>query len=191
MSASKGKQVLRLRKKHAPGAHAQPQAADGEQLIRSQSLRQAGIAAFAVIIAFAIAWSMLSLALSRVFPWLTVALGLLVGLAVRRGGQGVDWRFPTLAAAMTLLGAVLGNIVVGAAFSADELGASTIRVLLNTTTMTWPIFFDEVMTIADVIFAIGGAMIAAFLANRRLSRQQYQAFRLWQDELHKEKNNYE
>lgn len=191
MSTARGKQVLRLRKKHAPGAHAQPQAADGEQLVRLQSLRHASIAAFAVIIAFAIAWSMLSVAVSRVFPWLAVVLGFLVGLAVRRGGQGVDWRFPTLAAAMTLLGAVLGNVVIGAAFSAEELGASTLRVLLNTTTLTWPIFFDEVMTIADGIFAISGALVAAFFANRRLNRQQYQALRLWQNQMKQGKKTYE
>jgi len=48
--------------------------------------------------------------------------------------------------------------------------------------MTWPVFFDEVLTIADTFFAVVGAGLAGFYSNRRLSRSEYLALRLWREE---------
>jgi hypothetical protein len=98
---------------------------------------------------------------NRFLPWLSLLLGVMVGIAVRRGGQGFDWRFPLLAA---------------------ELDTSTVNILRNVTTLTWPVFFDEVVTLADVIYAGFAAVIAGFLSVRRLNRREFQALRLWQDE---------
>ena len=184
MTTDPRKQVLRLRKKHTPGGHAPPTVEDGMRLVRAQSLSQALFAGTFVIVAFAVCWSMLSVALARVFPWLTILLGYLVGLAVRRGGQGLDWRFPLLAATLALVGSIGGNIVVAAALTGEALGTGTFMILRRTTTMTWPVFFDEVMTVADLVYALAASGIAAFLANRRLSRRQYQALRLWQRQQH-------
>jgi hypothetical protein len=132
---------------------------------------------------FAVIWSMLTAALERVFPWMTLLLGVFVGFAVNRAGQGLDWRFPSLAAAMALLGAILANIVIAAAYTAGEFDTGTLTVLRSVTTMTWPVFFDEVMTAADWVFAAAAAGIAALYSNRRLDRRDYQALRIWQDDL--------
>lgn len=175
-------QVLRLRKKHAPGRHAPPDASDGARLARAQSVRNAITAAAIVTILFALGWAVFSTWLARVFPWATMLLGLAIGLAVRQAGRGIDWRFPVIAAVAALLGSVAGNIVVGAAYAATELGTSTLNVLRNVTVQTWPVFFDEVMTAADFVYALFSAGIAAYFANRRLTRRQYQAIRLWQEE---------
>jgi len=174
-------QVLRLRKKHAPGGHSQPDAADGARLIHAQSIRHAVVAALIVIILFASIWAMLSVALGRVYPWLALLLGFLVGYAVQRGGQGVDWRFPVLAASFAFIGAIFGNIVVAAAYTAGEFETGTFTILRNVTTYTWPVFFDEVMTAADFVFALFSAGIAAYFANRRLTRREFQAVRIWQE----------
>ena len=40
----------------------------------------------------------------------------------------------------------------------------------------------EVLTIADGFFAVVGAGLAAFYANRRLTRKEYFALRLWSEE---------
>lgn len=179
MPANDPGQILRLPKKHAPNAAPPPDPALGKRLWRAQSLRDAMLAATITIILFCIFWSLLSSLRDRVLPWLTVLLGLLIGLAVRRVGRGLDWRFPLLAAAATLLGALAGNVVVAASFTAGELGTNTFTVLGKVTSLTWPAFFDRVVTAADVIYALTGAAIAAFYANRRLSRQQYAAVRTW------------
>ncbi len=134
-----------------------------------------------MIIAFSVIWATLSTALDRVFPWMTVVQGLLIGLAVRRAGRGLDWRFPVIAAVAAVAGALAGNIVVAAAFTAAEFETSTLTVLRGATDFTWPVFFDEVMTAADVIYALAAAGVAAYYANRRLTRDQYTSYRAWQE----------
>ncbi|NNC78236.1 MAG: hypothetical protein HKN77_09760 [Woeseiaceae bacterium] len=182
MTTDPNQTILRLRKKHAPGRHALPDANDGARIAGLQSMRNAVTSAVIVTILFAIVWAMLSTALARVFPWGSLLLGLVIGFAVRHAGRGFDWRFPTIAAVSTFVGAIVGNIVVGAAYAAQELGTGTFTVLRKVTIYTWPVFFDEVMTAADFVYALFGAGIAAFFATRRLSRRQYHAVRLWKEQ---------
>ena len=182
MSSDRGKQVLRLPKRHSRESAAALDPGAGARLVRQQSVRGAILAGLIVVIVFSVAWALLSVAIGRVFPWMTLVQALLVGLAVRRAGRGIDWRFPAIAAAVTMAGALAGNVVVAAAFTAGEFDTGTLTILRSVTTMTWPVFFDEVMTGADLFYAIAGAGIAAFYANRRLTRAEYAAFRTWQQE---------
>lgn len=172
-------QALRLRKKHGSGKRREVTVEDGARLVRAQSLRNAVVAGVLAIIIFTLLWVALSALLNRVFPWLTVLLGAMVGFAVRQAGRGVDWRFPVLAATLTLLGALLANIVVAASSTADIFGTSTLHVLQSVTSMTWPVFFDEVLSVADGFYAVLSAGLAAFLSHRQLTRSQYYALRLW------------
>ena len=171
--------VLRLRKKHSPKVRAEPTAEDARRLLAAQSVRNAVVAGLITVIIFSIVWAMLSTLIGRIYPWMTLLLGILVGLAVRRAGLGLDWRFPALAAVFAAAGALVGSIVVAAAFTAPQLGTDTLTVLRNLTVLTWPVFFDEVMTPADLVFAFFAAGLAAFYANRRLTRAQYLAVRTW------------
>jgi hypothetical protein len=155
---------------------------DGERLVRAQSLRNATTAGLIAIIVFCMLWIALTSITNRVFPWVTVLLGAMLGFAVRRAGRGVDWRFPALAAVLTLLGAFIGNVVVAAAYTAETFDIGTFQVLRAVTSMTWPVFFDEVLTAADGFYAVFAAGFAAFLANRQLTRSQYYALRLWRAE---------
>ncbi len=179
--AEKRKSVLRLPKRHV-GAPGSSSAADGERLVEAQSFRDAAVAGLIVIILFSVLWAMLSTLGNRIFPWMTVVLGILIGLVMRRAGRGLDWRFPILAAALALAGALVSNVVVAAAFTASELDTSTFTILRAVTSMTWPVFFDEVISAADIVYALFGAATAAFYANRRLSRGEYNSVRKWQEE---------
>jgi len=170
---------LRLRKKHGSGKPSDVTVADGERLVRAQSLRNAFTAGLIAVIVFCVFWVALTSVANRVFPWMTVLLGAMLGFAVRRAGRGVDWRFPTMAAVLTLLGALLGNIVIAASYTAETFNTGTLQILRAVTSMTWPVFFDEVLTIADAFYAIFAAALAAFMANRHLTRSQYYALRLW------------
>ena len=180
MSEESRKQVLRLPRRHSRERAVRPDPDIGARLVDAQSLRGAILAAMLAIVAFSVVWVMLSTALGRVFPWMTVVQGLIIGLAVRRAGRGLDWRFPIIAAAAAVAGALAGNVVVAAAFTAAEFDTGTLTVLRAVTSFTWPVFFDEVMTPADAIYALAAAGVAAFYANRRLSRQQYASYRAWQ-----------
>ena len=174
--------VLRLRKKHGSGTPRGATVADGERLLAAQSLRNAIIAGLAAVVIFCVFWVALTALIDRVFPWITVLLGAMVGFAVQRAGRGIDWRYPLLAATLAVVGAVLANIVLAASSTADIFDTSTLHILQAVTSMTWPVFFDEVMTAADGFYAVVAAALAAFLANRRLSRSQYYALRLMRAE---------
>ena len=171
--------VFGLPKRHDPKIDEAPTAADCRRLVEAQSVRNAVMASLVAVILFSVLWSMLSVLVGRIFPWMTLILGILIGLAVRRAGLGLDWRFPAIAGGFALFGSLVGNIVVAAAFTAPELGTDTLKVLRAVTVMTWPVFFDEVMTPADLVFALFAAGLAAFYANRQLTRAQYLALRTW------------
>jgi hypothetical protein len=173
--------VLRLRKKHLPKVSAEPTPEDAKRLLEAQSVRNAIMASVITITLFSIVWAMLSTLIGSIYPWMTLLLGILVGLAVRRAGFGLDWRFPVLAAVFAAAGSLVGNIIVAAAFTAPQLGTDTFTVLRSLTALTWPVFFDEVMTPADMVFALFAAGLAAFYANRRLTRAQYLAVRTWEE----------
>ena len=182
MTSEQDKQVLRLPRKHSREKASKPDAERGARLARLQSTRAAITASLIVVILFSIGWAFLSGALERVFPWMTLVQALLIGLAVQRAGRGIDWRFPVIAAIVAILGSVVGNIVVAASSTANELGTGTLTVLRAVTEFTWPVFFGEVMTGADFVYAIGAAGIAAYYANRRLTRSQYASYRLWREQ---------
>ena len=105
----------------------------------------------------------------------------MVGYVVRGAGKGLDWRFPVIAAVLTVLGSLLGIVAISAATTAGEYDTSTVTILSRATPLTWPVFFDEVLTAADYIYAAIAAAIAAFYANRRLTRRQYFALRQWRE----------
>jgi len=174
---------LRLRKKHGEGRGLDATAEDGARLVRAQSFRSAVVASLVVLIVFCLMWISLSMASNRVFPWMTVVLGGMLGLAIRHAGRGVDWRFPTLAALVALAGSVVSNIVLAASTTAGEYGTGTVNILQGVTLMTWPVFFDEIWNVADGFFAVVAASVAAFYANRRLTRSQFHALRLWRERL--------
>ena len=171
--------LLRLRRKHGEGHAMDVSADDGARLVRAQSFRNALVASLIVFLVFCVAWIALTAVTNRVFPWLTVLLGWLTGVAVRRAGRGVDWRFPLLAGIATLLGSVGSNVVLAASTTAAEFGTDTLHILRAVTSMTWPVFFDEVWNIGDTFYAVFSAGLAAVLAPRKLSRRQYYALRLW------------
>lgn len=171
--------LLRLRRRHGEGQPLDVSADDGARLVRAQSLRNALVASLIVFVVFCVAWIVLTSLTGRVFPWMTVALGWLTGTAIRRTGRGVDWRFPLLAGLVTLLGCVGSNVVLAASTTAAEFGTSTLDILRAVTSMTWPVFFDEVWNIGDSFYAVFSAGLAAVLAPRKLTRSEYFALRLW------------
>lgn len=182
MTAEKSPHPLRLRKKHGEGRRPEVTATDGARLVKAQSLRNAVMAGLIVILVFCLAWIALSSLTGRVFPWMTVVFGYVLGVSIRYSGRGVDWRFPVLAAAFAIVGSLLGNVVLAASTTASEYGTGTLQILQAVTSMTWPVFFDEVWNISDSFYALLSAGLAAFLAPRKLSRSEFYALRVWRRE---------
>ena len=179
------KSIFRMRKRHTPDAPAKAGPADGKRLISEQSVRDAVFAASIAVILFSALWATGSTLLGRIFPWMTLLLGVAVGLVIRRAGRGLDWRFPIIAIVITLAGSLWANVIVAAAFTAEALDTSTIAVLRAVTSMTWPVFFDEALSPVDLIYALFAAGIAAFYSQRRLNRTEFMAIRKWEEEQDK------
>jgi len=112
---------LRLRKRHGSGTRKDVTSADGRKLVQAQSVRNAIVAGLIAVIIFSLFWIVLTELTNRVFPWLTVVLGFLVGHGVRLAGRGTDWRFPVIAAVMTIAGSLAANIVLAASVTAEVL----------------------------------------------------------------------
>ena len=172
---------LRLRKKHGTGTPVEVTTADGGSLVAVQSISNALMVAAIIIVIFSVFWISLSELTNRVYPWFTVVLGFLLGHGIRLAGRGTDWRFPVIAAVSAVMGSLVANIAVAASVTAQGFGIATVEVLSAVTSMTWPVFFNEVVTSADILFALVSACLAAFYANRRLTRKQYHALRLWRE----------
>ncbi|MGB5410330.1 MAG: hypothetical protein WBN09_02290 [Woeseiaceae bacterium] len=175
------RQPLRLPKRHDPTAATAATAEDGGRLMAGQSLKAALLAALIALVVFSVLWIMVTRLTGRILPWMTIIQGIGLGYAVRRAGNGIDWRFPALAALLAGFGAFFSYAVVAASVTAESMGTGTLHILRSVTAMTWPVFFAEVVTAADYVFAASAAIAAAFFAARRLSRSEYRAVRLWRE----------
>ncbi len=183
MSDDAPKQVLRLQRYHEPDPEPPPDTEIGRRLLAAQSVRAAVVAGFIVILGFCLLWVLLSQALDKVFPWFILVLGPAMGMAVRRSGCGLDWRFPVIAAVLTLAGAGIGNVALAIAFAGSDLGGSVFVVLPSFTVTGLLEYVAATITPADVVIAGFAAVIAAFYAMRRLNRRQYLALRLYRQSL--------
>jgi hypothetical protein len=172
--------MFRLNQKHSKNLGKAASEADGASILAAQSLPAAVLAAVMVVILMNLLWMMSASLLNRVFPWYAIIQAIPVGYAVRRAGQGLDWRFPLLAALMAWVGSYTGNFILAADTAADEFGTGALHIISSMSEWTLGLYFDEVVSSADHVYALYAAGIAAFLARRRLTRSQEYAFRTYQ-----------
>lgn len=174
--------MFRLRQKHSikrPEKHAP---ADAGKIIAEQSLLRASLASIATGILLSVAWANFALNTNRVFPWFTVLMGALIGLAVQRFGKGLDWRFPLLAAVVACIAAYFGNLMIGVFETGRYIEAAVPSVLAGLSLDTMENFFRNTINPIDHIYAFCAAGVAAFFANRRLNRREVLAVRTFGDD---------
>jgi hypothetical protein len=119
------------------------------------------------VLVFGWIWALLSVETGRVFPWFSILIGTIVGLAVQRYGRGLDWRFPVIAAVLAWVGAYVGNLMIGSPF----------RVFVGLSMDTMENFFANTVSPVDHIYAFCAAAVASFLGKRRLNRREVLAMR--------------
>lgn len=169
--------MLRLRKKHSRPPDPALREVDRQALIDAQSLPRAALVAAAVAAVLNIGWLWLSDVTGNFFPWYALLQGPFIGLAVRRAGRGLDWRFPTLAAFVTAVAAFSGNFLVSLMTTGAVLEQNALQVLRGLTVWSWQTWYDEVLTAVDLVYALAAAGVAAFYAQRRLDRREIFALR--------------
>lgn len=158
-----------------PGTHAATPT--GEQLLAEQSLALATTGGLAVSLALTVLWVALLIVFDRVLPWLAMAQAIAIGLAIQQLGRGLDWRFPALAAALTVLAAFSCNFVIALSVTANLSGAKIWQVLFGMNIEALKAFFFSTLNWVDVLYVTYGAALAAFFAKRRLTPDEDKVLR--------------
>lgn len=169
--------MFRLRQKHSRRRTGKEPRADAKRIIAEQSLVRAMLGGIAAAMLLSMAWAQYALSTGRVFPWFSVLVGALVGLAVQRFGRGLGWHYPVIAAVIAGLAAYFGNLMIGVVETGRYIEASPARVFAGLSIDTMENFFGNTINAVDHIYAFCAAGVAAFFANRRLSRAEVYAIR--------------
>ncbi len=169
--------MFRLKQKHSIKQRYTGPPPDAAHILAQQSVGRGIGGGIAVVLVSGWAWASYSMATGRVFPWFSILIGVFVGVAVRRFGRGLDWRFPVIAALIAWPGAYVGNLMIGILETGRYLEADPLRVFAGLSTDTLENFFANTVNPIDHIYAFCAAGIASFLANRRLNRREVLALR--------------
>ncbi len=174
--------MFRLKQKHTRKQSEKLPPADGHRLLAEQSLFRGVIGSTAVALSLSWLWALMSLNSGTVFPWFSVLLGALLGIAVQRFGRGLDWRFPFVAVIVAGIAAYVGNLLIGVLQTARYVDASPGQVLGGLSWDTLRVFFGNTISPTDHIYAFSACGVAAFFANRRLKRHEVLGLRLAEKE---------
>ena len=167
-----GAPMFRLRQRHSLHLHDASPPVSADRLMAAQSVRAAITGAAITIIVVNILWMYTASATARYLPWIAIIQGAAIGLAVRKSGRGLDWRFPLIAGAAAWVGAFSGNLFIALLFTTADNGAvsnSWWRILQS--------FFASTVSVIDVIYAFCAVAIATFYSKRRLNRHEVLALR--------------
>ncbi len=174
--------MFRLRQKHSRRRSEQFTKPDAHRILAEQSLLRAVTGGIAVALLASWLWAVFSMNTGRVFPWFSVLMGAVIGIAVQRLGRGLDWRFPLLAAMVACVAAYLGNLMIGVLETGRYIEESALRVFGGLSLDTMETFFSNTINPIDHIYAVCAAGVAAFFANRRLNRREVLAVRTMSSE---------
>ena len=164
--------MFRLKQKHSPDKRRKLPPADGRRILGEQSVMRAIVGGFAVALLLSWGWAVFAMVTGRVFPWFSIPIGALVGLAIQRFGRGLDWRFPVIAIVLTGFAAYTGNLLIGVLETGRYIEASAGEVLRGLSGDTMRNFFRNTVNPIDHIYAFSACGVAAFFANRRLKRHE-------------------
>ena len=125
-----------------------------EQLDDQPNLLMGLIGGVVAMLVGAIVWGAVTYFTEYQIGWLAIGIGFLVGVAIRFFGKGKSITFGILGAVLSLIGCVLGNLLVYSGFIAREEGVPFLEILLFL--VSTPAALIEVYTIAfdfmDLLF---------------------------------------
>lgn len=164
--------MFRLRQKHSQRPSEIRPPADGRRLLAEQSVVRGLAGSIAVALLLCWLWAVFSATTGRIFPWFSVLIGAIIGIAMQRFGRGLDWRFPVLAVAVAGAAAYTGNLMIGVLETGEYIEATPTSVVVGLSADTMTYFFRNTISPIDHIYAFCACGVAAFFANRRLRRHE-------------------
>ena len=166
------KSIFRLEQKFSQNLDRPAPDIDAQALLDEQSLQCGLLGALLALVILNTVWVYSALLFDRFYPWGSIVQGFLIGRAVRHFGRGINWRFPLLAASITILAALTGSFVASLNLTAREFSTSALSLLSEVSWYTIETFFTRDFGVVGCIYAVTGALLAVFFANRRLDWQQ-------------------
>jgi hypothetical protein len=164
--------MFRLKQKHAPKPAKRLPPADGRTLLAEQSMARGTLGSIGTALLLCWGWALFSMSAGQIFPWATILMGAMIGLAMQRFGRGLDWKYPVTAVVITGIAAYVGNLAIGILQTGHYIDAEPIRVLGGLSMDTMRNFFRNTINPIDHIYAFSACGVAAFFANRRLKRHE-------------------
>lgn len=122
-----------------------------ERLRAEQSLFIAFLAGFAAAIVGAIAWAAITITTEFQIGFMAIAVGFLVGFAVRLG-NGIDKIFGILGAVLSLFGCVLGNVFSLIGFVSKQEHLSLADTISRLDYSKLPQMLTATFSLMDLVF---------------------------------------
>jgi hypothetical protein len=137
-----------------------------------QQFGKAIVAGLLAAVAGAVAWGGITAATSYQIGWMAVAVGALVGYAVRIAGKGIDPKFGCAGAVLALAGCLAGNILAVCFFVSAKAEVPFISVVSQLTPETCYGLLKATFSPMDLIF-YGLAVTVGFRSSfRHVTREE-------------------
>jgi antitoxin component YwqK of YwqJK toxin-antitoxin module len=144
-------------------------------LRKQQDVVLALIGGLSAAITGAIIWALVTVATNYQIGYMAVAVGLMVGFAVRFFGAGVDQYFGYIGAILALAGCALGNLFSQVIFAANEQSVGYLDILILLDVDLILSIFAETFSPIDVLFYGIAAYEGYRFAFRKITEETYDA----------------
>lgn len=169
--------MFRLKQIHSRPSKKKYPKPDVKRILAEESLLRGILGSVAIAALLCWAWAVHAMTTGRVFPWFSILIGMLIGVAMQRFGRGMDWRFPLSAGLVAGVAAYAGNLMIGVLQTGRYIEAQPLQVIAGISLDTISHFFKNTITPVDHIYALCSVGVAAFFSNRRLNRREVLALR--------------
>jgi hypothetical protein len=169
--------MFRLKQKHSQPSKKKYPKPDVKRILAEESLLRGILGSVAVAALLCWIWAVQALTTGRVYPWISILIGILIGLAMQRFGRGLDWRFPLIGGLVAGVAAYAGNLMIGVLETGRYIEAQPLQVIAGLSMDTMRYFFRNTISVIDHIYAFCSAGVAAFFSIRRLNRREILALR--------------
>ena len=123
-----------------------------DSLRSEQNLMAGAVSGTVAAIAGAGIWALVTVVTEYQIGWMAVAIGFLVGFAIRLSGKGIDPAFGFVGAVLALVGCALGNVLTIVYLIADAEEMTFIDVAVQLNPMIIYALLIDTFEFMDVLF---------------------------------------
>lgn len=123
-----------------------------QQIRDNQNLSMGIVGGLGAAIVGAVAWAAVTALTLYQIGFMAIGVGFLVGLAVRKTGQGIDKMFGIFGAGLSFLGCAWGNLLTTCIIWSNQEGVPVGEILTNLNVFTVAELFKYTFSPIDLIF---------------------------------------